>query len=124
MKKLKNVEIPSTVAVIGKYAFMNCSNLENADLSKAGITELESGVFAQCTSLKTVSLPDGLLSVNGEFGVNGGAFSHCSALNAVSLPDSVETIGVTAFRGCTRLATINDTDATEWLTDNGFKGAL
>lgn len=120
-KNLRSIEIPSTVKVIGKYAFMNCSSLEIADLSKTGITELECGVFAQCASLKTAALPEGLLSVNGEFGVNGGAFSHCYSLTTVTMPGSVETIGEGAFLDCTSLSNITWPESLKYIDIEAFK---
>lgn len=35
-----------------------------------------------------------------------GAFSDCTSLTSIEIPASVETIGVTAFKGCSSLATV------------------
>lgn len=120
-QKLREVELPSTITVIGKYAFMNCPNLESADLSKTGITELECGVFAKCGSLNKVSLPEGLLAIKGEFGVNGGAFSNCYSLTSITLPGTVEIIGEEAFINCSSLSSVTWPENLKYIDIGAFK---
>lgn len=61
-----------------------------------GIKTIGSACFSGCTSLKTVRLPDSLVS----FGEKGGTFSGCASLESIYIPDGVEAIGDNEFMGC------------------------
>ncbi len=84
--------IPSSVTVIGSYA------------------------FNKCTDLKKIIIPD---SVNV---IGDNAFNDCSSLNEVRIPDSVTVIGRCAFKGCTNLKKItipnSVTEIGEWAFDD------
>ncbi len=56
--------------------------------------------YSYCSSIKSVSLPDGLTSI-GYY-----AFKDCTGLTAISIPDSVTSIGNYAFYKCTGLTSI------------------
>ena len=58
-----------------------------------------SDAFSYCTSLTSVTIPDGVTSI-GQF-----AFAFC-ALTAVTIPNSVRNIGANTFYGCTPLENI------------------
>lgn len=55
--------------------------------------------FGYCDALKTVEIPEGVVSI-GEY-----AFYQCQALTGVTIPDSVVSIGRNAFNNCKLLAT-------------------
>ncbi len=61
-----------------------------------GIKTIGSACFSECTSLKTVRLPETLVS----FGEKGETFLCCSSLESIYIPDSVEVIGDNEFSGC------------------------
>ena len=63
-----------------------------------GYTKIRDNLFADCTNLAHVSLPEGLTSI-GE-----GAFQNCTNLALTSLPEGLTSIGMNAFSGCTNLA--------------------
>ena len=63
-----------------------------------GYTKIRDNLFADCTNLAHISLPEGLTSI-GE-----GAFSGCTSLALTSLPESLRSIDGYAFYGCTNLA--------------------
>jgi hypothetical protein len=58
---------------------------------------LDQGVLANCTSLESVTLHDGVLSIGY------GAFYNCSSLESVTLPPAVVNVGDQAFRSCKSL---------------------
>ncbi|MBQ8659113.1 MAG: leucine-rich repeat domain-containing protein [Clostridia bacterium] len=60
---LYDVNLPLTLRKIGEWAFDGCSSLESLEFPE-GITELDS---FSCKNLKTVSLPDSLVSLKGGF---------------------------------------------------------
>ena len=55
------------------------------------ITSIGEFAFCKCTSLKSITVPDGV-SIIGEF-----AFDSCSSLNEISLPNTLTYIGAGAF---------------------------
>lgn len=103
----------------GADVFADCTLLEEADLSQTGITVIESRLFLNCTSLKTVKLPKTLTMIYGAFenctslekvdlsqtGITEleGTFEGCSALETVKLPENITKIGFGTFTGCSSL---------------------
>ena len=65
----------------------------------AGITALDAGAFRGCTRLRSLSLPEGLVSIGAE------AFANC-ALETLTIPANTVLIAEGAFRGCTALKEI------------------
>jgi hypothetical protein len=74
----------TTLTSIGYAAFYGCTSLVIIDLS-------------DCTSLSTIVSP-------GYYG--GGVFANCTLLSTVDLPNSLTSIGESAFNSCTSLATL------------------
>ncbi len=62
--------------------------------------DIVDGCFMGVTSIKTVSLGNGVTSI-GE-----SAFQDCTSLTSITIPDSVEAIGDSAFRDCTGLTNV------------------
>ena len=123
---LKEVDISDNLMTIEKEAFMDCTSLEEFRLPAAmarTLTKeehneearqrrlLQEGrgyvdfhtqaiyprVFAGCTSLKKVVIPDGIKIIDGR------AFACCASLSDIRIPDSVTSIGTSAFVGCRNL---------------------
>ena len=83
----------------GSKTFMNCSNLEKANLL-SGVDSIGNGAFSECTSLKEIIIPYGPTQISQS------AFYNCSRLTTVFIPKSVSTITSQAFVGCLSLKTI------------------
>lgn len=126
---LESIYLSSSVKNIGQYAFAYCSYLtsftfnntiqlpklqaftfiantalENITIPNS-ITELEEGVFSDCTSLSTVEISSSsLLQIIGEY-----AFSNCVALSNITMQKSrtITIIGDYAFNNCTSLNRID-----------------
>lgn len=90
---LTAVDLPNSVAHIGKNAFYSCDALASLVLPN-GLADIEEGAFAYCDSLTSVTLPDGLVHIAD------GLFQGCTALASVTLPDGLASIGSFAFAGC------------------------
>ncbi len=121
---LASVSIPKGVTSIGSYAFQGTAFYENEsnwnngtlyvdhcllgakkDLSGAysivaGTRVIAGGAFAECESVASITIPEGVLSIGSE------AFFDCSSLAYISIPESVTSIGEYAFYYCTGLTSI------------------
>ena len=99
LKKLKVVELPQTLKIIGKRAFDYCENMKDIYIPE-GVEKIEAGAFSSCKRLKTVTLPHTLKTIGDK------AFNYCEFLTSVSIPDGVTKIGKEAFCNCENLADI------------------
>ncbi|MBR6031905.1 MAG: leucine-rich repeat protein [Bacteroidaceae bacterium] len=114
-RKLQLATFPSSLKNIGNYAFQNCKALTQANLPAGiksigtqafdgsgvreaslptGITTLNSHVFYNCDSLRTVTWPA------DQTRVPQCMFQSCDSLKTIVLPDAVTTIDGHAFYGC------------------------
>lgn len=118
----KGTVIPSSVKVIGNYAFANCSWLTTLKIP-ASIETIESSAFRGCTNLTSIELPSNLTSI-GSYAFSGctnlrsisipssikeleeGLFSHCDSLTDVVIPSGLEIIGDHVFEYCPSLRSI------------------
>ncbi len=122
---LTSITIPNSVTRIEYRAFNGTgiyndeSNWENdvlyidncligAKISKSGAYTIKEntrliagGTFKDCSSLTSVTIPNGVTSI-GKY-----AFSGCSALTSITIPNSVTSIGSGAFSSCSALTSIN-----------------
>lgn len=114
--------IPSTVKIIGKQAFMYCDSLGTVTLpnsidsigplafSKSGIKavtlsnslrRLSKGTFDGCQLLVSANLGDSLKSTGKQ------SFLNCRNLSTVTLPNTLKEIASETFGGCTKLTAIS-----------------
>ena len=97
-KYLKDVNF-GKASKIGKYGFINCSNLTEIALPNS-LTSIGNSGFKDCTSLKDINL------VNIE-SIGECAFINCTSLEKVKLSNNLNSIGEEAFKECTNLVSIN-----------------
>lgn len=64
------------------------------------VTRILSSVFQKSTTLKSIVLPDTLVSIGDS------AFSGCSSLESVNIPNGVTAIGDWTFQNCSSLTSI------------------
>ena len=109
---MSTVSIPSSVTEIGKAAFENCASITTITLP-VGVTVINDLVFSDCQKLATVKINGDVTSI----GIS--AFYNCAFEN-ITLPETVANIKASAFRKCTKLATITIPDATKSIGDSAF----
>jgi len=96
--KLTAVEIPDSVDTIGVYAFDSCTSLETVKLPES--TDLDKGVFSGCSSIKSIVIPDGIVSIEDYL------FRNCTSLRSIELHPDIVYVGEYSFDGCTDLESI------------------
>ena len=93
--------------------FAGCTNLAHVSLPES-LTSIGESAFYGCTSLALTSLPAGVTSIGD------GAFVGCSSLALTSLPAGVTSIGVDTFYDCTSLTSITFKGTPTTIAANAF----
>jgi hypothetical protein len=78
---LRRITIPSTVAVITRWAFDGCNSLEEVRLHE-GLQAIEKLAFARCSSLKHIFIPSTVTSIEN------WTFDECWPLKVLHLRNS------------------------------------
>jgi len=84
---------------LGNYVFDGCTSLTSVTLPD-GLTQLGNNVFVNCSSLTSVALPDGLTKLGGS------VFYGCSSLKSVMLPVLITQVSNNVFWDCPSLGTV------------------
>ncbi len=103
------------VICIGNLAFYGCTSLTSVTIPD-GVTSINSGAFYNCTSLTSVTIGNNVKSIGYE------AFRYCKSLTSVTIPDSVTSIGNYAFYGCTSLTSVTIGNGVTSIGDYAFSG--
>ena len=118
------------VVSIGSNAYKQCKGIRRLIVPE-GITKIDDGAFAECSSLCEIMLPSTLVELgrknSASSGINGpfsgtaiekidlpngikrigyGTFCNCDRLREVLLPDNLQIISTFAFLGCSTLEKI------------------
>lgn len=106
-KSLQSVYIPPTVKFIGIYAFQNCTALTSLSLSE-GLQIIDRGAFYECTKLSAVTIPSTVTQI-GSTANYTGVFENCTALRTLTVRqgESDAYIGDRAFKGCSSLQKVS-----------------
>lgn len=84
--RLRNVELPATLTIIGEYAFAGCDSLQTLYIHD-GVTEIQYNAFRNCTKLKYLRLPNTLVTLGNE------SLGYCESLQFLNIPASVTSVG-------------------------------
>lgn len=82
---ITSVTIGAGTTVLKAYAFNNCKNLSNVDLTE-GITEIDDYCFQNCSNLIKLLIPEGVLHIRERIIVG------CTLLSTFDLPNTLLTI--------------------------------
>lgn len=119
LSKLITVSLPNSAKVIESGAFCNCTKLKSVVLPEKLLSiqdawNWDEGVFARCSSLTDVKFK----ACNY---IGGYAFSYCRALEHIILPSDLKTIGQNAFEYCNNLHSVDFPPLLERIGSNAFE---
>ncbi|GMH76564.1 hypothetical protein TrST_g10082 [Triparma strigata] len=132
MKQVTKVVFLLNITKVGEWACSWASILVAVDIPE-GITIIDFGSFAGCSSLKDIKFPKSLTSIGGaSFGkcfslekvdllhtnvraLGNYAFAYCTSLREMKVPDSLQTLNGQVFYDCSALVPsdidVNDVNA-------------
>ena len=139
---LTNIIIPDSVTLVSAGVFQNCSSLTDILIKSDYLSVNGSHLFAGCTSLKNISLPNGsycfpymfkgctsLENVNIASRIYASGiyasdytFQGCTSLKSITLSAGSSSIGQFAFEGCTSLEAINIPGNAREIGNSAFSG--
>ena len=99
-ENLVRVQVATNVSALVGFAFEGCSSLETVSLPE-GVTNIGVRAFANCTNLAEVAFPDSLVRINS------GAFSNCTALANLDFPETLSIVDGFAFAECHSLTNVD-----------------
>ena len=108
-----SIDIPSTVASIGLYAFRNC---RAAITYPSSMTEIESYAFAE--SGVAISFTGSSVTT-----IKSNAFYNAQ-ISSITIPSTVTTIESSAFSNCTNLKTIVIPSSVTSIGSNAFANSM
>lgn len=97
-KTLEKVTWPSTVTEIPSGMFRNCSSLKTVENTRK-VTSISSNAFYNCNNLIELDL--------GACGIMSNAFSYCSKLQSIGESAKCTSVDYYAFSGCSSLEKID-----------------
>ena len=101
------------VTSIGNEAFYNCTSLTSITIPD-GVTSIGYLAFYNCTSLTNITIPDDVTNIGER------ALAYCYRLTSITIPDGVNSIGKLAFAYCRSLTSITIPDGVTSIGKNAF----
>ncbi len=95
---VKYLDVDFAVTETGGNVFYNCSSLQSVTLPE-GLLTIGSSAFENCSSLESITIPASVTTIE-EFAFTG------SGLQTITIPAGVTTIGEGAFYECSSLASV------------------
>ncbi len=116
---LKEVRLPKVTST-GSYAFAECTSLNKVEVLAENPSRIgDSHCFENCTALATVVYPD---TVSGSsVRVADYAFKGCTSLKQITIPQGVISVGKESFAG-SGLTSISFPDSVKDLGEHAFQG--
>ena len=89
----------NSVTSIGNTAFYECSSLTSITIPD-GVKSIGKNTFYNCSKLTSITIPNSVISIEDS------AFYNCSSLTSITIGNSVTSIGNGAFDSCSSLTSI------------------
>jgi len=109
------IEFPDSLQIIHRYAFFQCSTLEEVYFSDTSqIEEIGTCAFSTCTGLQKLRLGRNVSWISGE------AFADCYSLEEVTIPGTLKEISTNLFSNCSGLKKIIVQEGVEVIHNHAF----
>ena len=105
------------ITKIGFYAFANCESLTSVTIPQ-GVTTIYDSAFGNCRSLIEVTVPQSVTAIND------GAFANCKSLMKVTIPDGVTEICSETFKDCMSLTSVTIPSSVTRISSYAFSGCI
>lgn len=133
---IKVIEIQQGITNIGKYAFEECTDLEQIIIPNS-VINIERDAFYRCISLESIVIPNSIQSIktktfelcdslidvtipNSVTNIEKYAFQDCKSLKTIEIPASVNNLESEIFDECTSLTSINvDSENADYISKDG-----
>ena len=118
---ITGVTIPSSVKLIGQYAFFECESLTSVDIP-GSVERIDNSAFSGCTGMTSITLHEGL-KVIGD-----GGLRECESLTSIVLPEGLTTLEDTALYDCTGIesftfpSSLTDMEESSIYTSKWYEG--
>ena len=112
---MANVTLPSSITDIDSGAFEDCASLKTVTIPES-VTNIDTYTFQNCTSLEEVIIPNGITNI-GRY-----AFYGCSSLKNIDIPNNVTNIDIQAFYGCSSLTDVTIPESVSNIGFSAFYG--
>lgn len=110
---VKNGIIDLGYGSAGGGTFYNCTNLKSIILPN-GLMYIKQACFDGCKSLTNISLPDSVISIDNAFG-------GCSSLVNITIPEAVTCIYRDVFYNCSSLTSVTIPESVTSIEQYAFK---
>lgn len=115
--ELAKVEIPNTVTAICEGAFYRCRSLKDIVIPNS-VTILENSIFQGCGSLTEITIPENIIDIPSSL------FYECSNLETVHLPDTIKTLNFRSFYYCTSLKQLHLPEGVTFIDERTFENCI
>ena len=102
------------ITAIENSIFANCTSLTHVVIPNT-VKIINQNAFKGCTSLKQITIPDSV-----QF-IRASAFENCSSLTVITIPKGVTEICLKTFCGCKSLAIVNIPDTVKKIGESAFE---
>ena len=114
-KKIKNIEISSSIIRIESRSFYNFRGLEKLSFQKnSKLKYIGEGAFELCTHLNSIEIPESVMEIGK------GAFSYCVSLENIEIPSNIKNIEDNVFYCCKALKSIKISKDIQSIGENAF----
>ena len=106
-KGLTSIDLPNSLSVISRWAFSGCKGLKSLTIPR-GVTEINGEAFRGCSGLTSIEVSDDNKSYYSENNciIERGSKKLVLGCKNSIIPDDITEIAISAFEGCTELASV------------------
>lgn len=112
-EKITSICIEEGISHIGNSAFTGCTSLKSASLPDTMLS-IGDNSFYGCTSIESVNIPANVITISNR------AFLDCTSLKEISFPPSLNSIGIASFYNCSSLVKAEFSEGLKELYDKAF----